>query len=114
MDERAPYATDTLLSLVNADNAVPSPRELDLLMSCGEIISGVILTTTLQKAGYKSICLNGAQAGIITDNTFGDARIVKVDTRKIVDLLKTGLYNCGSWLSGHYFGWRSDYLRTRR
>ena len=40
------------------------------------------------KAGYKSICLNGAQAGIITDNTFGDARIVKVDTRKIVDLLK--------------------------
>ncbi|HHU31604.1 MAG: aspartate kinase [Zhaonellaceae bacterium] len=84
----APYATDTLLSLVNADNAVPSPRELDLLMSCGEIISGVILTTTLQKAGYKSICLNGAQAGIITDNTFGDARIVKVDTRKIVDLLK--------------------------
>jgi len=84
----APYATDTLLSLVNSDNLEPSPRELDLLMSCGEIISGVILTSTLQKAGYKAICLNGAQAGIITDKTFGDARIVKVDTRKVVELLK--------------------------
>jgi aspartate kinase len=84
----APYATDTLLSLVNSEKVEPSPRELDLLMSCGEIISGVVLTSTLQKAGLKATCLNGAQAGIITDNIFGDARIVKVDTRRIVELLR--------------------------
>lgn len=85
--EGAPYATDTLLSIATKDNPELSSRELDLLMSCGEIISGVVLTGTLQSMGYKAKCLNGAQAGIITDNQHGDARIVKVDTTKILKAL---------------------------
>ncbi|WP_227766561.1 aspartate kinase [Zhaonella formicivorans] len=84
----APYATDTLISLATKSNPELSQRELDLVMSCGEIISGVILAGTLQGMGYKSVCFTGAQAGIITDNQYGDARVVKIDTKRIVNALK--------------------------
>lgn len=36
-----PYATDTLLDRVSAEGAGLSPREQDLLVSCGEIISEI-------------------------------------------------------------------------
>ncbi|MDF9407305.1 aspartate kinase [Pelotomaculum isophthalicicum JI] len=79
-----PYATDTLLSYASSGNKELSPRESDLLMSCGEIISGVVLTATIQKLGYPAIFLTGAQAGIITDNNYTEARIIKVDPQCIV------------------------------
>jgi aspartate kinase len=43
-----PYATDTLANLVKQANWNSPGRELDILMSCGEVISGVIMTATLQ------------------------------------------------------------------
>lgn len=79
-----PYATDTLLSYASIGNKELLPRETDLLMSCGEIISGVVLTATIQKLGYPAIFLTGAQAGIITDNNYTEARIIKVDPQGIV------------------------------
>jgi aspartate kinase len=61
----APYATDTLLSLVDA---YPSdPRERDLLMSVGEIISAVVVAHELRAAGIPSSAFSGAEAGIITE-----------------------------------------------
>src|SRR5699024_8893758 len=39
-----PYATDTLLDLIGYPAHHNSDRELDLLMSCGETISAVLLT----------------------------------------------------------------------
>lgn len=82
-----PYATDTLLSLVK-DFPDTSLRELDALMQCGEIISGVVLTTTLQKAGHEAVFLTGGQAGIITDDNFGNSRILNVNPQKILNHLK--------------------------
>jgi len=79
-----PYATDTLLSYARAGNKELSPRESDLLMSCGEIISGVVMAATIQKLGCPAIFLTGAQAGIITDNEYNDARILKVDPQQII------------------------------
>lgn len=84
----APYATDTLISTATKENPDLSRRELDLLMSCGEIISGVIMVGVLQKQGYKAICLTGAQAGIITDDQHGDAHILRVETDRLLKLLK--------------------------
>ena len=74
----APYATDTLLKIANDVEPEINPREKDLLMSCGETISAIIFVQTLRKIGLKAIALTGAQAGIITDNNFGNARIKKV------------------------------------
>lgn len=86
----APYATDTLLSFAMAGNKELSPREADLLMSCGEIISGVVMAATIKKAGCPVVFLTGAQAGIITDNNYSDARILKVNPGQIIKHAKDG------------------------
>ncbi|MGE5423588.1 MAG: aspartate kinase, partial [Ignavibacteriales bacterium] len=85
-----PYATDTLINLVKDENLNPHRREMDLLMSCGEIISGVVLSSNLQIMGEKSTFLTGFQAGIITNKTHGDARIISVDPQIIQQLLADG------------------------
>ncbi|MFZ3171277.1 MAG: aspartate kinase [Carboxydocellales bacterium] len=76
-----PYATDTLVGLTDIGSC--SARELDLLMACGEIISGVVLTNTLNQLGYPAIFLTGAQAGIITDDSHGNARILEIRPQEI-------------------------------
>jgi aspartate kinase len=84
-----PYATDTLLSNLNAVDAAtePTPRERDLIMACGEIISTVIMAQTLKAKGLKTIALTGGQAGILTDHAYGDAQIVDIDPTHILRLL---------------------------
>ncbi len=85
-----PYATDTFLSIVKGICPELPKRELDLLMSCGEVISGVVLASTLQSLGFEAVLLTGGQAGIITNNNFGDARIVRVEPKIILEHLKEG------------------------
>lgn len=84
----APYATDTLLDLVAGQDV--SPRDRDLLLSCGEIIAAVVLAGALREAGVPVICLTGAQAGIITDDNFGDARILRVEPQRVLQELEKG------------------------
>ncbi len=74
----APYATDTLLTLAREAYADPPAREIDLLMSCGEIISSVVMAGTLRSRGMPTVVLTGGQAGITTDTQFGRARILRV------------------------------------
>ncbi|MFA5383426.1 MAG: aspartate kinase [Eubacteriales bacterium] len=85
-----PYATDTLINLARQSFHDTTAREMDLLMSCGEIISGVVMTATLQNAGYSAVFLTGAQAGIITDENYGEARISKVKPELILKYAKEG------------------------
>ncbi|MGI6037068.1 MAG: aspartate kinase [Limnochordia bacterium] len=82
----SPYATDTLIDLAGP---VP-PRELDLIMACGEIISGVVFQRELLAAGLEAVVLNGAQAGITTDGVYNGARIVNIDTTRIRRELEEG------------------------
>ncbi|MCG0278611.1 MAG: aspartate kinase [Thermanaeromonas sp.] len=84
----APYATDTLLDLVAGQDV--SPRDRDLLLSCGEIIASVVLAGALREVGVPVICLTGAQAGIITDSNFGDARILRVEPQRVLQELDNG------------------------
>jgi aspartate kinase len=83
----APYATDTLINLIKSENKNVNSRELDMIYSCGEIISTTLITANLQNRGYKAICLTGQQAGIFTDDNFTDANILKIKTDKIINLL---------------------------
>jgi len=82
-----PYATDTFLSIVNRICPDLPKRELDLLLSCGEVISGTILVSTLNSLGLEAVLFTGGQAGIITDKEFGDARIVRVEPGRILEQL---------------------------
>jgi aspartate kinase len=84
------YATDTLIDLARTAYKDIASRELDQILYCGEMISAVIMTGTLQAAGLDAIMLTGGQAGIITDNNFTNARILKVDPSRILSLLRMG------------------------
>lgn len=85
-----PYATDTLISLARSIYDGIHPRELDMLQSCGEIISSVVMVQTLQKAGFRARAFSGGQAGIITDRTFGNARILEVKPENLWRCLEEG------------------------
>jgi aspartate kinase len=85
-----PYATDTLIQLANAACSDLAPRELDLLLSTGEIISSVIVAGVLKSRGLPVRVLTGGQAGILTDDTFGSANILKVDPAPVAQFLAEG------------------------
>lgn len=86
-----PYATDTLIQLATALSPDLAPRELDLLMSCGELISSVVMTATLKSRSLPATALTGGQAGIRTDDTFGSAHIMGVDPDPLLALIRRGL-----------------------
>lgn len=83
----APYATDTLIQMVNQIGVEADKRELDMLMSCGETISSVILANTLKSHGIKAVALTGFQAGILTTSNFGSASIVNINPERILSFL---------------------------
>jgi len=85
-----PYATDTLLGLIRGVHEDADPREQDLVMSCGEIISTVVMTETLRGMGCQAVGLTGGQAGIITDESFGNTRILEVHPGRVMDYLDEG------------------------
>ena len=83
-----PYATDTLINVAKESYSDIEPRELDLMMSCGEVISCVVLANLLKQNGVKSVALTGAQAGIITDDNFGNAEVQRVEIDKVLKYIK--------------------------
>ncbi len=85
-----PYATDTLLSFAREGGREPEPRESDLLMHCGEIISGVILAATLQQKGCPAVLLTGAQAGIITSAEHNNSKILQINPENILKNARDG------------------------
>jgi len=88
--EGDPYATDTLINLALETCPDLPPRELDLLMSCGETLSAVVMAGALRQRGLDAVALTGAQAGIITDANFSDARILRVEPEQMLRHLKDG------------------------
>jgi aspartate kinase len=80
--------TDALIALAHQITDQPDQREMDMLLSTGEIVSSSLLTMALHKMGYKAISLTGRQAGILTDNSFSKAKILKVESERIVAELK--------------------------
>lgn len=85
------YATDTFINMVKEVNPSPSPRELDLIMACGEIISGVLLASQLSFRGIKAKFFTGQQAGIVTDSNYGNAHILYVNPKNLLNCLKEGI-----------------------
>ncbi len=86
-----PYATDTFINLMREVNPTPNLRELDLLMSCGEMISGLLLSSQLNAHGISARFLSGAQAGLVTDGNHGNAHILYVNPKKVMDCLEQGI-----------------------
>ncbi len=85
-----PYATDTLIDLVKAIHSDIELRELDLLVSCGEIITTVVMAHSLKTAGHPAVALTGGQAGIVTDDSHGNAQILAIDPNPVKEYLRQG------------------------
>lgn len=83
-----PYATDTLINLLKMENPNVAKHEMDFMMSCGENLATAVIAANLQAVGIKAQALTGGQAGLITDENFGAARILKVNTDHLMKLLK--------------------------
>jgi len=83
-------STDELLELATKVSAHPDSRELDALVSTGEIVSATLLTMALHDMGHKAISLTGAQAGIRTTAAYRQARIVKVEPKRLERELEKG------------------------
>ncbi|HIM36945.1 MAG TPA: aspartate kinase, partial [Dehalococcoidia bacterium] len=83
-------STDELIRLAHTVSSSPDARELDLLLSTGELVSSTLLTMALKTLGYDAISLSGPQAGIRTDTMYGRARIDSIDTSRVQKELKTG------------------------
>lgn len=82
------YATDTFLSKIDDNFKKENKQAADLLISCGEIISSVIIANKLVNANINAVPISGGPAGIITDNNFGEATPIKFKTKYLKKLLK--------------------------
>ena len=80
--------TDNLIKQANKITNSPDKRELDVLLATGEQTVAALLAIALKSMGYSAASLLGFQAEVVTDCSFGNARIVEVGARRIKDLVE--------------------------
>ncbi|WP_347754382.1 aspartate kinase [Agrococcus sp. ProA11] len=82
--------TDELMQLALGVSSKPVARELDMLLTSGERISTSLLAMALQELGHDAASFTGVQAGLRTDEEFGDARILEVQPGRIQAAIAAG------------------------
>ena len=85
--------TDDLIALsreVVGNAGPPNARELDTLLSTGELASAALMAMAISARGRKAISLSGIQAGVRTDARHGSARIAEINTSRIREELDLG------------------------
>jgi aspartate kinase len=82
--------TNRLLALAHELSEIPNEREKDVLLASGEQVSVALLTLALQETGQPARSFLGHQVRIATDNAYGKARILSIDSTKILAALKAG------------------------
>ena len=80
--------TDSLIQMANQISDSPDKRELDVLLATGEQTTASLLAMTLHTMGYPAQSLLGHQARVVTDCTFGNARIVDIGAQRIKELIE--------------------------
>ena len=75
--------TDNLIKLAGQVTEHPDDREMDVLLSTGEMVSSTLLAMALKSMGAPAISLSGAQAGIMTDSRYSRARILNIDPQRL-------------------------------
>ena len=82
--------TDHLVANAQAVNPKSSAREMDAYLSAGEQMSAALMAMALEDLGCRAISLTGWQAGLLTDNTYGCARILRLQNSRIRRELDAG------------------------
>jgi aspartate kinase len=82
--------TDELIDLAEQVSPIPSGREFDMLLTAGERISMALLAMAIKNLGHEAQSFTGSQAGVITDDAHGAARIIDVTPGRIQSALDAG------------------------
>jgi len=82
--------TDELIDLANRVTPAPPGRELDMLLTSGERISMALLAMAIATLGMEARSFTGSQAGVITDDVHGRARIIDVTPGRISSAIAEG------------------------
>jgi aspartate kinase len=82
--------TDELIDLAQQVSPMPPPRELDMLLTAGERISMALLAMAVGNLGHEARSFTGSQAGVITDESHGRAKIIDVTPGRIQAALDEG------------------------
>lgn len=82
--------TDELLDLAAAVNPVPPAREMDMLLTAGERISNSLVAMAIESLGAQAQSFTGSQAGVLTTERHGNARIVDVTPGRVREALDEG------------------------
>ena len=82
--------TNRLIALAQEISPIPDEREKDVLIATGEQVTVALLSLALKEIGQPARSYLGHQVRIETDNAYGKARILSIDSTKIIEALKTG------------------------
>ncbi len=82
--------TDELTHLAHQVSQKPNQRELDMLLTAGERISMSLMSMALTDLGVSAISFTGSQAGVLTDHSYSNARIVDVRPIRVEEELAKG------------------------
>jgi aspartate kinase len=83
-------STDELNELAYRMSDQPPLRELDALLSVGETISCALTAMAVHELGERAVSFTGEQAGILTDDTHGNARVRRIRPDRIEAALDEG------------------------
>ncbi|MGX0119109.1 aspartate kinase [Corynebacterium otitidis] len=79
--------TDELLDLAAQVSPVPPAREMDMLLTAGERISNALVAMAIESLGAEAQSFTGSQAGVLTTERHGNARIVDVTPGRVKEAL---------------------------
>ena len=82
--------TDDLTEAAGRISARPPEREMDVLLSTGELVSAALMSMTLNELGQDAVALSGPQAGIRTDGRYGRARITEIIPARLLQEIEAG------------------------
>lgn len=83
--------TDRLLGLAQDISALPDTRELDMLLTTGEMVSIALLAIALKETGCEAASFTGTQGGIVTDEVHSRARIKQITPTRLQQALVAGV-----------------------
>ena len=84
------HTTDEMIAKALRVNRRGSAREMDAYLASGEQMSAGLLAMAIGDMGYPAVSLSGWQAGIKTDGIHGNAKILDIDTGRILRELEKG------------------------
>lgn len=82
--------TNSLVELAKNAAGCSSGREYDALLATGEMVTTAVLAMAIEDLGYKAVGLNGWQAGVQTEDIHSRARILGVNTERLLKHLNAG------------------------